>query len=284
MPDAAMRLVSADTVRERVTKLILTVSRGLPPYVLEALAAARANERSPRGREILRQLLDNAAYAAATGLPVCQDTGSAVFFVKHGEDVRLEGGTLRETLTRATADAYRTGHLRNSMCHPLTRANTGDNTPIVLHVDLAPGDELTIRFLPKGGGAENMSRCAMFPPSRGREGIKDFVRRVVAEAGPNPCPPVIVGVGVGGTFDLAPALAKEALLRPLGTPNPDPEAALLERELLPELNRLCIGPGGMGGDATCLAVHVRLHPCHIASLPVAVNIQCNAARYGEVHF
>ena len=124
----------------------------------------------------------------------------------------------------------------------------------------------------------------MFPPSRGREGIKDFVRRVVAEAGPNPCPPVIVGVGVGGTFDLAPALAKEALLRPLGTPNPDPEAALLERELLPELNRLCIGPGGMGGDATCLAVHVRLHPCHIASLPVAVNIQCNAARYGEVHF
>ena len=204
--------------------------------------------------------------------------------MKHGEDVRLEGGTLRETLTRATADAYRTGHLRNSMCHPLTRANTGDNTPIVLHVDLAPGDELTIRFLPKGGGAENMSRCAMFPPSRGREGIKDFVRRVVAEAGPNPCPPVIVGVGVGGTFDLAPALAKEALLRPLGTPNPDPEAALLERELLPELNRLCIGPGGMGGDATCLAVHVRLHPCHIASLPVAVNIQCNAARYGEVHF
>ena len=166
MPDAAMRLVSADTVRERVTKLILTVSRDLPPDVLEALAAARANERSPRGREILRQLLDNAAYAAATGLPVCQDTGSAVFFVKHGEDVRLEGGTLRETLTRATADAYRTGYLRNSMCHPLTRANTGDNTPIVLHVDLAPGDELTIRFLPKGGGAENMSRCAMFPPSR----------------------------------------------------------------------------------------------------------------------
>lgn len=279
-----MRLLSAEIVRQRVAALILAVSRGLPPDVLTALTAARATERSPRGREILRQLLDNAAYAEATDLPICQDTGSAVFFVEHGEDVRLEGGTLRDTLTRATAEAYRAGYLRNSMCHPLSRANTGDNTPIILHVDLVPGDGLTVRFLPKGGGAENMSRCAMFPPSAGREGVKDFVRSVVAEAGPNPCPPIIVGVGVGGTFDLAPTLAKEALLRPLGSSNPDPEAALLEQELLPELNRLPIGPGGLGGDTTCLAVHVRLHPCHIASLPVAVNIQCNAARHGEVRF
>lgn len=279
-----MRFVSADTVRQRVTELILAVSRGLPPDVLDALRAAHGTERSPQGREILRQLLDNAAYAADSGLPVCQDTGSAVFFVRHGEDLRLAGGTLRDTLTRATADAYRMGYLRNSMCHPLTRANTGDNTPLILHLDLVPGDGLTVRFLPKGGGAENMSRCAMFSPAQGRAGVKAFVRTVVAEAGPNPCPPVIVGVGVGGTFDLAPVLAKEALLRPLGSPNPDPEAALLERELLSELNDLPIGPGGLGGDTTCLAVHVRLHPCHIASLPVAVNIQCNAARHGEVSF
>lgn len=279
-----MRLVPADTVRQRVTELILAVSRELPPDVARALAAAHARESSPRGREILRQLQENAACAAATGLPLCQDTGNAVFFVTHGEDVRLTGGSLRETLTRATADAYRMGYLRNSMCHPLTRANTGDNTPIVLHLDLVPGDELTVRFLPKGGGAENMSRCAMFAPAKGREGVKDFVRRVVAEAGPNPCPPIIVGVGVGGTFDLAPALAKEALLRPLGSPNPDDDAALLEQELLTEISALGIGPGGLGGDCGCLAVHVRLHPCHIASLPVAVNIQCNAARHGEVSF
>lgn len=279
-----MRHLSAEAVREAITALILTVSRGLPPDVRAGLAAARQTETSPSGREILRQLLENADYAQAAGLPVCQDTGTAVFFVEHGEDVRLTGGTLRDTLTRATVDAYRAGYLRNSMCHPFTRANTGDNTPIVLHTELVPGDGLTIRFLPKGGGAENMSRCAMFAPARGREGVADFVLTTVAEAGPNPCPPIIVGVGVGGTFDLAPALAKRALLRPLGAPSPDPDAACLERELLAAINRLPIGPGGLGGDATCLAVHVCLHPCHIASLPVAVNIQCNAARRGEVSF
>lgn len=279
-----MRHLSAETVREAVTTLILSVSRGLPPDVRAGLAAAHATETSPRGREILRQLRENADCAQASGLPICQDTGTAVFFVEHGENVRLDGGTLRDTLTRAMADAYRAGHLRNSMCHPFTRANTGDNTPIVLHTELVPGDGLIIRFLPKGGGAENMSRCAMFAPAKGREGVRDFVLDTVAEAGPNPCPPIIVGVGVGGTFDLAPALAKQALLRPLGTPSPDPEAAALEQDLLAAINRLPIGPGGLGGDATCLAVHVCLHPCHIASLPVAVNIQCNAARRGEVAF
>lgn len=277
-----MRNVSASLLHDAVVGLILAVSRRLPPDVLAALNRALETERAPQGREVLRQILENAAYAERSGLPVCQDTGTAVFFVEHGEDVRLSGGTLRETLTGATAEAYRAGFLRASMCHPFSRVNTGDNTPIILHTELTPGDRITVRFLPKGGGAENMSRCAMFSPSRGRQGVRDFVISTVAEAGPNPCPPLLVGVGVGGTFDLAPTLAKKALLRPAGEPSADPEAAALEQELKEAINRLPIGPGGLGGDVTCLAVHVALHPCHIASLPVAVNIQCNAARRGEV--
>lgn len=279
-----MRYLSADLVRQALTTLILATSRALPPDVEQAMRAAHTAESSPQGREILRQLLENADYARASGLPLCQDTGTAVFFVEHGEDVRLQGGSLHGVLTAATVQAYREGFLRNSMCHPFSRANTGDNTPIILHTELVPGDELRISFLPKGGGAENMSRCTMLSPSQGRAGVKEFVIHTVAEAGPNPCPPIIVGVGVGGTFDLAPALAKQALLHPLGSPNPDSEAALLERELLAGIRCLGIGPGGLGGDTTCLAVQVRIHPCHIASLPVAVNIQCNAARRGEITF
>jgi fumarate hydratase subunit alpha len=204
--------------------------------------------------------------------------------VEHGEDVRLEGASLRRTLTDAARAAYSRGNLRASVCHPFSRANTGDNTPIVLHTELVPGDGMVIRFLPKGGGAENMSRCAMLSPADGREGVVRFVINAVAEAGPNPCPPILVGVGVGGSFEQAPLLAKQALVRPLGDPNPDPEAGELETELLARLNRLSIGPGGLGGDATCLAAHLIVAPCHIASLPVAVNIQCNAARRGELRF
>lgn len=277
-----MRTLSAINVHDTVVALILAVSRSLPPDMLAALRRAHATETSPQGQEVLRQLLENADYAAASGLPLCQDTGTAVFFVEHGESLRLEGGTLHETLTAATAHAYRTGFLRASMCHPFTRVNTGDNTPISLHTELVPGDSLRISFLPKGGGAENMSRCAMLTPSKGRQGIKDFVLSTVKDAGPNPCPPIIVGLGVGGTFDLAPTLAKHALLRPVGQPSLDPEAAALEQELLAEINALRIGPGGFGGLHTCLALHAELRPCHIASLPVAVNIQCNSARRGEV--
>lgn len=279
-----MRYLPVTHVHDTVVALILAASRALPPDMLEALRRAHTTETSPHGQEVLRQLLENADYAASSGLPLCQDTGTAVFFVEHGEDVRLDGGTLRETLTAATAHAYSIGFLRASMCHPFSRANTGDNTPISLHTELVPGDKLRISFLPKGGGAENMSRCAVFAPAKGRQGIKDFVLSTVKDAGPNPCPPIIVGLSVGGTFDLAPALAKHALLRPVGQPSPDPDAATLEQELLAEINALCIGPGGFGGVNTCLAVHAELRPCHIASLPVAVNIQCNSARRGEVLF
>lgn len=277
-----MRTISAERLRQAVEALILSVSRTLPPDVSSALQKACTQERSPQGREVLRQLLANANYAEEKGLPVCQDTGTAVFFVELGENARVDGPGLHATLEAATRNAYANGYLRNSMCHPLTRANTGDNTPLSLHLDLVSGEGLRIRFLPKGGGAENMSRCAMFAPSKGVQGIKDFVLETVTSAGPNPCPPIIVGVGVGGTFDLAPALAKEALLMPLDTMNPDPDAAALEAELLDAINRLPIGPGGLGGNQTCLGVRLLLRPCHIASLPVAVNIQCNAARRGEI--
>ena len=267
--DFTMRIISAERLRQAVEALILSVSRSLPSDVRAALQSALAEESSVQGREILRQLLANADYAEATGLPLCQDTGTAVFFVEMGEDARIDGAGLQATLETA-------------MCHPLTRANTGDNTPISLHLDLVAGDGLRIRFLPKGGGAENMSRCAMFAPSRGISGIRDFVLDTVRQAGPNPCPPIIVGVGVGGTFDLAPTIAKKALLMPLDMPNPDPDAAALEAELLDAINRMPIGPGGLGGTRTCLGVRLLLRPCHIASLPVAVNIQCNAARRGEI--
>ena len=179
-------------------------------------------------------------------------------------------------------EGYDKGYLRKSLCHPLTRKNTGDNTPSIIHTELVPGDKLKIRFMPKGGGSENMSKIAMLKPAQGWAGIKDFVIRTMAEAGPNPCPPTVVGVGIGGTFDLAPTLAKKALFRPLGTPNPDPELDAMEKELLAAINGLGIGPMGLGGRTTSLDVKIEMHPCHIASMPVAVNVQCHSHRTKEV--
>ena len=277
-----MRIIPAERLRQAVEALILSVSRTLPEDVRAAMEQALRDEQTALGQEVLRQLLANADYAAEQKLPVCQDTGTAVFFVELGEDARVGGDGLRAELEAATRSAYKKGFLRNSMCHPFTRKNTGDNTPISLHLELVKGDGLRIRFIPKGGGAENMSRCTMYAPSKGRQGVFDFVMDTVKQAGPNPCPPIIVGVGVGGTFDLAPVLAKEALLMPLDEVNPDPDAASLEAELKAAINKLPIGPGGFGGTQTCLGVRVLLRPCHIASLPVAVNIQCNAARHGEI--
>lgn len=278
-----MRIIPAEQVFSAIRDLISRTMRVLPGDVLRALEESKKNELLPQAKETLNQLLQNAAYAQAEGLPLCQDTGMAVFFVEHGEDVRLGGAGLHETLTKATSAAYGK-YLRNSMCHPFSRANTGNNTPISLHVNLTPGDRIKIGFLPKGGGAENMSCCAMLTPSAGRQGIIDFVLQTVANAGPNPCPPIIVGVGIGGSFDQAPIHAKKVLFREIGSPNPDAEAETLERTLLAELNGMNIGPGGLGGQTTCLAVFVDIQPCHIASLPVAVNIQCNSARRGVIEF
>ncbi len=278
-----------DDCIEPVIHLILSVSRTLPEDVHTALQKAHVAETTPAATQVLTDLLENAAYAPAHNLPLCQDTGVAIFFVSLGQDLCLKKGprasTLHQALTLATSTAYTQGFLRASVCHPFSRVNTGDNTPVFLHLDIVPGADLSITFFPKGGGAENMSALAMFPPSAGRQGIINFVVETVSKAGPNPCPPLILGIGVGGTFDTVPTLAKKALLRPIGAPPAGPFAAdlaALETELTPLIRELPIGAGGFGGLHTALAVHVEMQYCHIASLPCAVNIQCNSARRGTI--
>ncbi len=253
----------------------------LPDDVRRALERAAGQEESPVGREVLQRLLENADIARNERLPICQDCGLAVVFLDIGQDVHLVGGDIVEAVNQGVRQGYEQAYLRKSVCHPFTRANTGDNTPAVVHTRLVPGDKLRIFLVPKGGGSENMSRVFLLTPAQGREGVKQAVLETVANAGPNPCPPVIVSLAVGGTFDEAAVRAKRALLRELGSQNPDPEAAALEQELLAEINDLGVGPAGLGGRTTCLGVFVDLKPCHIASLPVAVNLQCHAARHKE---
>ncbi len=277
-----MRTVKSSDIADQVAEMVVRGNRVLPPDVLTAISRAKEKESSPSGREILGQLEENAALARESGLPLCQDTGMAIFFVELGEQCRVEGASLREAITKGMVRGYQDGLLRKSMCHPLTRKNTGDNTPAVIHLDFVDGDGLKIFFMAKGGGSENMSRVTMLSPAQGWKGIKDFVLGRVAEAGPNPCPPTMLGIGIGGSFELAPKLAKQALLRPLDQPHPDPEIARMEQELLKEINGLGIGPMGLGGDTTCLGVRINMAPCHIASLPLAVNVQCHSARHEEV--
>jgi fumarate hydratase subunit alpha len=250
--------------------------------MLAAFKRGEQEEESPSGREVFRQLLENARIAASERVPMCQDCGLAVVFVELGQDVHVTGGDFQQAIQEGVRQGYGEGYLRKSLCHPLTRANTGDNTPAVIHTEIVPGDHLKITVVPKGGGSENMSRVFMLKPAEGLAGIIDRVLTTVREAGPNPCPPIIVGVGIGGTFERAGILAKKALLRHVGSVNPDPELAALEQRLLQGVNDLGIGPQGLGGRITALAVHVVMQPCHIASLPVAVNIQCHAARHKEV--
>ena len=276
-----MRSIKASEIHEAAVELVLTAARYLPEDVKQAFADARENETSESAREILGQLLENADLAANSGLPLCQDTGVGIFFVEMGEDVHVEGN-ITDILNDAMVEGYDKGLLRKSLCHPLTRANTKDNSPAVVHIDIVPGDKLKIKHMAKGGGSENMSRCTMLTPAQGWQGIKEFVVKRMAEAGPNPCPPTIVGIGIGGTFDVAPSLAKKALFRPLSQPNPDPEIAAMEQELLAEINELGIGPMGLGGKTTSLAVKIEMRPCHIASLPLAVNVQCHSSRIKEV--
>ncbi|MFW6414733.1 MAG: fumarate hydratase [Thermodesulfobacteriota bacterium] len=277
-----MKNIPAQEVYTRVKDMITHVTKVLPGDVLDCLQESLDKETHPQAREILGQLLQNAQVAATEDLPLCQDTGAAVFFVDMGEGCRIEGESLKSVLTRAMVDGYNEGYLRKSICDPFTRKNTMDNTPAFVHTELVPGDGLTIRFMAKGGGSENMSRCTMLTPAAGWQGIKDFVLQRIKEAGPNPCPPTIVGLGIGGTFDMAPILAKQGLFRPLDTPNPDPDLDSREKELLEEINSLGVGPMGLGGRTTSLGVKIQTSPCHIASLPVAVNIQCHSSRYKEV--
>ena len=273
------RTIAFETIAEAVAQAAIDAARVLPDDVLAALRRARAEETSPVAREILDSLIENARIARDERMPLCQDTGLAVFFVRLGAEARVSGGLLTDALNEGVRRGYQRGFLRKSVLgDPLRRVNTGDNTPAVIHFEPVPGDELTIDFLAKGGGAENMSRAAGLTPAQGRRGVIDFAVETVRAAGASPCPPVVVGVGIGGTLEKAAILAKRALLRPLGEPNADPDLKGLEQDLLREINALGIGPQGFGGDTTALGVHVEAFPCHIASLPVAVNIECHSHR------
>jgi fumarate hydratase subunit alpha len=279
-----VKTIDLAQVAGQVCELCKRANWDLGDDVTGALRTALGREESDTGRRILQQILDNAAISHDEQAPLCQDTGFAVFFVELGRDVAFTGdGTLQDAIDRGVAEGYRTGYLRKSIVRdPLNRVNTGDNSPSVVHITQVPGDKLTITFTAKGGGSENMSRLAMLKPADGVQGVKDFVVDAVRRAGANPCPPVIVGVGIGGTFEKCAMLAKKSLLRELGQRHPDPYYAALEVELLELVNRTGVGPQGLGGTTTALDVLIEVHPCHIASLPVALNMQCHSARHRSV--
>lgn len=277
-----MREIDVGLITEKVKELCIQANTDLGDDVLRAFDHAIEREESPLAIEILKELKENARIAKEEKVPICQDTGVAVIFMEVGQEVHFVGGDLKEAIFEGVRQGYREGYLRKSMCHPFTRANTGDNTPAILHIEIVPGDKVKLIVAPKGGGSENMSRVVMLSPSDGIEGIKKYVVQRVKESGSNPCPPTIIGVGIGGNFEQAALLAKKSLLRPIGSRNPDPELDRLESEILQEINRLGIGPQGLGGRTTSLAVHILMMPCHIASFPLAVNIQCHAHRHKEV--
>lgn len=278
-----MREVKADQITEVVKGLCMEANYFLGDDVLEVLKKAVEMEESPTGREILELILENAHIARQEQVPICQDTGFAVFFVELGQEVHIVGGGFEEAINEGVRRGYTEGYLRKSIVADpvLDRKNTGDNTPAVIHTQIVPGDKIRIIFAPKGGGSENMSEVKMMKAADGIEGVKDFVVDKVKRSGGNPCPPVIVGVGIGGTFDKCAMLAKKALLRPVGQRHPDPRFAAVEEEILERVNNLGIGPMGLGGRVTALDVHVEIYPCHIASMPAAVNMQCHAARHKE---
>jgi len=273
--------IDVKLITEKVRDLCMKANTDLGEDVLQAFDRAMGKEESPLGVEILKELKENARIAKEEKVPICQDTGFAILFIELGQDVHLVGGNLNEAIQEGVRQGYKDGYLRKSICHPFTRANTGDNTPAIIHTEVVAGDKIKITVAPKGGGSENMSRVTMLTPSDGIEGIKRFVIQRVKESGSNPCPPTIVGVGIGGNLEQVALLAKKSLLRSLGSKNPDPELDQLESEILTEINQLGIGPQGLGGRTTSLAVHILMMPCHIASFPLAVNIQCHAQRHKE---
>lgn len=277
-----MREIPVQDVIDAVAAMCIKANTELPDDVRARFEQAMAEETSASAREVLRQLLENADLARDTKLPLCQDCGLAVFFVEVGDDVRVVGGNLREAINEGVRKGYADGYLRKSACHPLTRANTGDGTPAVIHFDMVPGDRLKLFYMAKGGGSENMSRVTMLSPAQGWEGVRKFVLERVAEAGPNPCPPTVIGIGIGGTFDHAARIAKKSLMRRLDDTHPDPDIAAREKELEEALNGLGIGPMGLGGKTTVLGVKIAMEPCHLASLPLAVNVQCHSQRHEEV--
>lgn len=278
-----MREIHVDQIRDAVRRLCFDATCLLPEDVVAALRKAREKEESPLAQKVLDQILRNADLAREEMLPLCQDTGTAVLMLEIGQEVHITGGPLRDALIAGVGAGYTEGYLRASIVDkPFSaRVNTKDNTPPVIHTEVVPGDRLRILLMPKGGGCENMSRFTVMLPGAGKQGITEFVLKAVEEAGGNPCPPIIIGLGVGGTAEHAMFMAKHALTRKLGTINPDPEQAEFEAELLEKVNALGIGPQAVGGRTTALAVHMETYPTHIASLPVAVNLQCHSARLKE---
>ena len=278
-----MREIHVSAITDAVKKLCIDANLDLEPDMLRAFDRALATERSPAGKQVLQILKDNAQMARTKLIPYCQDTGFVVCFVELGQDVRITGGPLADAINAGVSQGYKEGYLRASIVRsPFDRVNTGDNTPAVIHVDVVPGATLKLMVMAKGGGCENRSKYKMLTPADGPEGVKDWILECIKTAGPDACPPLIAGVGVGGTFEKAAILSKKALFREIGSPNPDPAVDAIEKEVLDRANRLGIGPQGYGGDTTAFAIHILTYPCHITSLPVAVTIECHAHRHKEV--
>jgi len=276
-----MREIHINEIINSLEKLFIDANINLSQSVLECFERSIEKEESPAGKEVFRELIKNATIAKEEKIPICQDTGLAVTFIEIGQDVHITGGNFIDSINEGVRRAYKKGYLRKSCCDPFSRKNTGDNTPAIIHTKVVPGDHIKITVMPKGGGSENYGEVRMFVPSQGWEGVKSFVLEMVNRGGPNPCPPIIVGVGIGGNFETSALLSNEALMEPLGKRNDDTAIGALEPELLEAINRTGIGPQGYGGTVTALDVHIKMMPCHIASLPVAVNIQCHAHRIKE---
>ena len=277
-----MREIHVSAITDAVKKLCMEANYDLEVDMLRAFDRALQTERSPAGRQVLQILKDNAAMAKTKKIPYCQDTGFVICFVELGQDVHVTGGALSDAIDDGVRQGYTEGYLRASIVRsPFDRVNTGDNTPAVTHVDIVRGANVRIMVMAKGGGCENRSKYRMLTPADGLDGVKDWILECIKTAGPDACPPLIAGVGVGGTFEKAAILSKKALFRELGSPNPDPAIAAIEQEVLDRANRLGIGPQGYGGDTTAFGIHILTYPCHITSLPVAVTIECHAHRHKE---
>ncbi len=277
-----MREISAQTITKHVKDACIEACYILPDDVLGSLKDAWGIEESAAGKTVIDEIVENAEIARAEHVPICQDTGLTLVFVELGQDVHIVDGSLYDAINEGVRQGYEEGYLRKSIVrHPLDRVNTADNTPAVIHTEIVPGDKVKITVAPKGGGSENMSIARVLKPAEGMNGVRKLVVDTVKNAGPSPCPPIIVGVGLGGTMEKAALLSKKALLREVGKPSSNPIDAEIERDLLEAVNRTGVGPAGLGGRVTALAVHVESYPCHIASLPVAITIQCHAARHKE---
>lgn len=278
-----MREILTDEIRSLVKNLFLQANYHIGPDILQALQNGLQSEKSPTGRAVLQQIIQNDTIAANEEIAICQDTGMSIIFVRLGQDVHVTGGDFNEAIQQGVREAYSEGYLRKSIVSDpvFDRKNTGDNTPAVIHVEIIPGNTIEVEVSPKGFGSENMSRLKMLSPSDGEQGVRDFILETARNAGPNPCPPTVIGVGIGSTIEMAAKTAKKATLREVGKHNTDPRYAKMEKELLAEINAMGFGPAGLGGTTTTLAVNIDWLPAHIASLPVVVNICCHAARHAK---